>query len=53
MCLMMIEMGHCHDGGTHTQAVNKRHGLLMWRVAVNILNMCQGIVDQLGSWVGA
>jgi len=25
---MMIEMGHCHDGGTHTEAVNKRHGLL-------------------------
>jgi len=24
----MIEMGHCHDGGTHTQTVNKRHGPL-------------------------
>jgi len=28
MCLVMIEMGHCHDGGTHTQTVNKRHGPL-------------------------
>jgi len=24
----MIKMGHCHDGGIHTQAVNKRHCLL-------------------------
>jgi len=26
----------------HTEAVNKRHGLLTWRVAVNALNVCHG-----------